>query len=215
MASRERINRKLMSYYLCSCASLCLCAFVTLALSGNVFWKNKANLLAFSVLRSADSVKLRKRNLKKQSQFAGGQNELKCLYERWLWRISCFETAKKQSQFKAKQSQFHNPTPRQGYEKGGAKNECRFLEPYIGDRTVYWSTGPFSKAISRGENAPGQGEAVIFEKMLAPGAKCRYHLGFGILSLVYRSMLRKTYYCRRSAEIRLLFTKYCSLTTIN
>ena len=34
--------------------------------------KNKANLLAFSVLRSADSVKMRKRNLKKQSQFVTG-----------------------------------------------------------------------------------------------------------------------------------------------
>jgi hypothetical protein len=42
---------------------------------------NKANLLAFSVLRkesqglrSADSVKMRKSNLKKQSQFAVGPN---------------------------------------------------------------------------------------------------------------------------------------------
>jgi len=38
---------------------------------------NKANLLAFSVLRSVDSVKMRKRNLKKQSQFGGGQNIFK------------------------------------------------------------------------------------------------------------------------------------------
>jgi len=65
-------------------------------------------------------------------------------------------------------------------EKTGVKNEYRFLEPYIGDRTVYWGTGPFSKAISRGGKCPGQGEMVIFEKMLALGAKCRYHLGFGI-----------------------------------
>ena len=38
--------------------------------------------------------------LKKQSQFLQGVNELKCLYERMLQRISCFETAKKQSQSK-------------------------------------------------------------------------------------------------------------------
>ena len=90
------------------------------------------------------------------------------------------------------QSQFQNPTPRQRYEKKGVKNECRFLEQYIGDRTVYWGTGPFSKAISRGGNAPGQGETVIFEKMLAPGAKSRYYSGFSILSLVCRSMFRKS-----------------------
>ena len=44
-----------------------------------LFWleKNKANLLAFSVLRSADWVKMRKRNLKKQSQFMKGQSDAK------------------------------------------------------------------------------------------------------------------------------------------
>jgi len=86
----------------------------------------------------------------------------------------------------ANQSQFQNPTPRQRDEKEGVKNECRFLEPYIRDRTVYWGTDPFWKAISRGGNAPGQGETVIFEKMLALGAKDRYYLRFGILSLVCR-----------------------------
>jgi len=35
--------------------------------------KNKANLLAFNVLRSACCVKMRKGNLKKQSQFAPAQ----------------------------------------------------------------------------------------------------------------------------------------------
>jgi len=55
---------------------------------------------------------------------------------------------------KAKQSQFQNPTPRQREEKEGVKNECRFLEPYIGDRKVYWGTGPFSKAISRWGKCP-------------------------------------------------------------
>jgi hypothetical protein len=42
-------------------------------------WKlgeNKPNLLAFGVLRSADSVRMRKSNLKKQSQFAGRQNDV-------------------------------------------------------------------------------------------------------------------------------------------
>jgi len=37
--------------------------------------ENKPNLLAFGVLRSADSVKMRKSNLKKQSQFTKGQNK--------------------------------------------------------------------------------------------------------------------------------------------
>jgi len=86
---------------------------------------------------------------------------------------------------KANQIQFQNPTPRQRDEKEGIKNECCFLEPYVGDRTVYWGTGPFSKAISRGENDLGQGEMVNFEKMLALGAKGRYYLGFGIRSLVW------------------------------
>jgi len=44
----------------------------------------KANLLAFSVLRSADSVKMSKRNLKKQTQLSNGQNERKYLHERIL-----------------------------------------------------------------------------------------------------------------------------------
>ncbi|MGB2866530.1 MAG: hypothetical protein WBC05_24580 [Sedimentisphaerales bacterium] len=104
----------------------------------------------------------------------------------------------KQSQFKAcpersRMGQFQNPAPRQRDEKKGVKNECYFLEPYIGVRTVYWGTGPFSKAIRRGENAPGQGETLIFEKMLAPGAKGRYHLGFSILSLVENGVLCTPY----------------------
>ena len=57
---------------------------------------------------------------------------------------------------------------------------------------MYWGTDPFWKAISRGGNAPGQGETVIFEKMLAIGAKDRYYLRFGILSLVCRSILCKS-----------------------
>jgi hypothetical protein len=52
------------------------------------------------------------------------------------------------------QSQFQTPTLAQGYEKEGARNECRFLEPYIGDRTAYWGIGSFSKAISPGGEMP-------------------------------------------------------------
>ena len=40
---------------------------------------NKANLLAFSVLRSAFSVRMRKSNLKKQTQFSKGQNNVKSI----------------------------------------------------------------------------------------------------------------------------------------
>ena len=40
-------------------------------------------------------------NLKKQSQFCNGQNELKYLYERWLWGISCFEGGEKTKPNKA------------------------------------------------------------------------------------------------------------------
>jgi len=95
------------------------------------------------------------------------------------------------------QTQFQNPTPRQRDEKEGFKNECRFLQPYIGGRTVYWGAGLFSKAISRSENAPGQGETLIFEKMLALRAKGRYYLGFGIWSLVC-----KLYISQRLIESR-------------
>ena len=48
----------------------------------------KANLLAFSVLRSADCVKIRKRNLKKQSQFAGEAIWRKLFSERILWQYA-------------------------------------------------------------------------------------------------------------------------------
>ncbi len=44
-------------------------------------------------------------NLKKQSQFAKGHNERKYLYEREIWRFKRLGAAKKQSQFKAKQTQ--------------------------------------------------------------------------------------------------------------
>jgi len=46
--------------------------------------ENKPNLSAFSVLCSADSVKMRKRNLKKQSQFGEGGNELNVNYNKEL-----------------------------------------------------------------------------------------------------------------------------------
>ena len=61
-----------------------------------LIWKNKANpsetnwrtgSLAFSVLRSADSVKKKKRNLKKQSQFLKGQNERKVNYNKGIREI--------------------------------------------------------------------------------------------------------------------------------
>ncbi len=43
-------------------------------------------------------MRIAKRNLKKQSQFAGGVKWRKVLFGRELRRISCFGTAKKQSQ---------------------------------------------------------------------------------------------------------------------
>jgi len=46
--------------------------------------KNKANLLAFSVLRSADSVRMRKSNLKKQSQFVAWPNGDKRLCQKGI-----------------------------------------------------------------------------------------------------------------------------------
>ena len=64
-----------------------------------------------------------------------------------------------------------------------------FLDRISGIERCIGGTGPFSKAISRGENAPGQGEMVNFEIMLAIGAKGRYYLGFGIWSLVCRFIL--------------------------
>ena len=62
--------------------------------------KNKANLLVFSVLRSADNVKIRKRNLKKQSQFAGEENRCNISNNNGLWRFCWMKDAKKQSQTK-------------------------------------------------------------------------------------------------------------------
>jgi len=46
-------------------------------------------------------------NLKKQTQFANGQNERKYLFKRALWRFYALKAAKKQSQFKANQSQLY------------------------------------------------------------------------------------------------------------
>ena len=46
-----------------------------------------------------------KGNLKKQSQFADGANRRKLLFERILWQYTGLQGTKKQSQFKAKQSQ--------------------------------------------------------------------------------------------------------------
>jgi len=44
--------------------------------------------------------------LKKQSQFADGTKRCKVLFERGLWQYAGLRGTKKQSQFKAKQSQF-------------------------------------------------------------------------------------------------------------
>ena len=76
-----------------------------------LFWleKNKANSLAFSVLRK-ESQGLRSANspgapgekeFKKQSQFSKGRNGRKILLFNELWRFCRFETAGKQSQFQA------------------------------------------------------------------------------------------------------------------
>ncbi len=51
--------------------------------------------------------RLKRCDLKKRTQFSNGRNDVKYLYERWLWSISCFEAAKKQSQFKANQTQYY------------------------------------------------------------------------------------------------------------
>ena len=49
--------------------------------------------------------RLREPDLKKQSQYSNGQNERKYLFERVIWKILCFRAARKQSQFKVKQTQ--------------------------------------------------------------------------------------------------------------
>jgi hypothetical protein len=46
-------------------------------------------------------------NYAKQSQITGCQNERMVFSNNVLWRFYRFETAEKQSQFKAKQSQIH------------------------------------------------------------------------------------------------------------
>ena len=57
---------------------------------------------AFAGMTNTESVKSENSTpyLKKQSQFLDGQQWLKYLYERELWRISCFEGDEKQSQTK-------------------------------------------------------------------------------------------------------------------
>jgi hypothetical protein len=66
----------------------------------------KANLITFSVLRSADSVKIRKWYLKKQSQFLNGQISIIIYIERDYEDFHALRRRKN----KAKQSQFpQNP----------------------------------------------------------------------------------------------------------
>ncbi|MGB2864435.1 MAG: hypothetical protein WBC05_13995, partial [Sedimentisphaerales bacterium] len=73
--------------------------------------KNKANLSAFSVLRkesqglrSADSAKMKKSDLKKQSQFPKGQNDVKSIL---IMGYGDFDGSR-QRKNKAKQTQFQD-----------------------------------------------------------------------------------------------------------
>jgi len=68
------------------------------------FWaeKNKANLLSFCVLRSADSAKMSKRNLKKQTQFWKGEIGVSVYIKEYYEDFHWFQTAEN----KPKQSQF-------------------------------------------------------------------------------------------------------------
>jgi len=71
-------------------------------------------------------------NLKKQTQFAGGWNERKYLYERAIWKILWFWAAKKQTQFKANQSQSYLAPRFIWGLKGDLKKQSQFWKIRIG-----------------------------------------------------------------------------------
>ena len=80
-------------------------------------------------------------NLKKQSQFAVGRNGRKYLYERILWRFSRFGSAKKQSQFKANQTQLYLAPRFSGGWKTNLKKQSQSPGSYVtrSNATTSWS----------------------------------------------------------------------------
>jgi len=135
-----------------------------------LIWKKKPKYWKKQVKKSRKRRKI-ELNLKKQTQFWNGQNEHKYLYERILWRFLQFQAAKKQSQFKAKQSQSYlAPRPALGVEKTkpkpgfARKSEARntkfdnsggvagCLLPRVGRETswkgLFEKTNPISKQVN-------------------------------------------------------------------
>ena len=86
-------------------------------------------------------------NYAKQSQFAGCSNERKVFCNNGLWLFSRFETAEKQTQNKAKQSQFepisrpHVPdnTERLPYCTGGRQHAAKILIGWLTTQSLICS----------------------------------------------------------------------------
>jgi len=72
-----------------------------------------------------------------------------------------------------------------GKKKRVSRTNVAFLNRISGIERCIGVPARSRRRLAGGENAPGQGGTVIFEIMLALGAKGRYYSGFGILSLIW------------------------------